>query len=662
MKNKFKMMLLAMATLGFFSCSDKLAEEGTPSDPSGSKTEGFVSFKINNVGSGMRALIITGDDSSDDSYAAGEKNEYAITTEQGANVVFFFDKKGEFFGKSYLTLMSDATNPDDDHNHDNEMVYSARIRKSKETGEDLASCVLILNADPTKLEALSVNSWTDLQTALDTDLGQHDGYFTMSNTIYVDTDVKGPEEINEGNICDTWGEAQENPVRVHVERVVAKFGLSFIKDREASSPEAVLDNNQSVVFEDEDKQQPLIKYTAATTDEDSEKFEDGTTKKWAIRITGWNVNATETETYYLKNLGNDEEGKLTSSDFGKWGATGPSGWNDPSKVRSYWAVDPHYNDGVFPEQYRTANNTETNKTIVSGVNVGVGTDNSTSALKYITYNQIGTNFNAPAYAPENTFSGDLDFIEELTGDATYEFKGEGYKRAGTHILIAAELLFDDEVEGTGAVGDKYCYEGQYWTDEDAGEKQVNLIKYMVNSLTDTYGSTLYLKENENKYIPQTLDDLADMFQLTIATIKGGDGRKMLELDKSKNITLYKKTGTDDSGNDTYAEADDLQKAIYEVGTVKHFSEGKMYYAVPIEHMNANETSSTDNVHKWLTGSYGVVRNHWYKVNIKSLTKPGTSVDDPNQPIIPNDEPEEGEYIAFEIVVVPWHIIEQDVKF
>lgn len=657
MKNKFKMMLLAMATLGFFSCSDKLAEEGTPSDPSGSKTEGFVSFKINNVGSGMRAAT-------SGSYTAGEKNEYAITTEQGANVVFFFDDKDGFFGKSYLTLMSDeATDSKDGHDDDNEKVYSARIRKSKETGENLASCVLILNADPAKLEALSVESWTDLQTALDTDLGQHGEYFTMSNTIYVDTDVKGPEKIEKENICDTWGEAQENPVRVHVERVVAKFGLSFIKDREASSPEAVLDNNQSVVFEDEDKQQPLIKYTAATTDEDKEKFEDGTTEKWAIRIKGWNVNATETETYYLKNLGNDEDGKLTSSNFGKWGANNSLGWNDANKVRSYWAVDPHYNSGVFPEQYRTANNTAPNETIETGISAGVGTNNSTSALKYISYNQIGTNFDAPAYAPENTFGGDLGFIEKLTGDETYEFKGEGYKRAGTHILIAAELLFDDEVEGTGPVGDKYCYEGQYWTDEYAGENQVNLIKYMVNSLIDTFGSTLYLKGDDDQYIPQTLDELAPLFQLTIATIKGGDGRKMLELDKSKNITLYKKTGTDASGKDTYADAGtDLQKAIYEVGTVKHFKEGKMYYAVPIEHMNANVTNTTDNIHRWLTGSYGVVRNHWYKVNIKSLSKPGTSVDDPGQPIIPNDEPEEGEYIAFEIVVVPWHVIEQDVDF
>ena len=109
------------------------------------------------------------------------------------------------------------------------------------------------------------------------------------------------------------------------------------------------------------------------------------------------------------------------------------------------------------------------------------------------------------------------------------------------------------------------------------------------------------------------------------------------------------------------KSNDLEDAIAQAGVAKHFANGQMYYAIPIQHMVPTLTKK-DGTHLYNIGSYGVVRNHWYQINISDIKKPGISIDDPEQPIIPNDEPYESAYVAFEIVIIPWHKISQEVEF
>ena len=91
----------------------------------------------------------------------------------------------------------------------------------------------------------------------------------------------------------------------------------------------------------------------------------------------------------------------------------------------------------------------------------------------------------------------------------------------------------------------------------------------------------------------------------------------------------------------------------------------MYYAIPIEHMAEHKAAKNDAgnmVYKYNIGSYGVVRNHWYAVNVSEIKTVGIPVDDPEQPIIPSDEPDEVGYVSFEVVIIPWHKIDQNVEF
>ena len=701
MTNKFRWMLLTMATLGLFACSDNLTDSGTQPGPE-NVSDGFVAFKIGTMNAGTRAGGDSERDKSDGGYSEGADNEYAITDEAGANVALFFNASGNYLNKSYLQPMFDEDANGDHYVEDKyiEKVYSARIRKGDRNNNSY--CVLILNAKPQVLEDLAAELTANTNGALATlmtkidnsELGQYGKFFTMSNTVYVNekeekdddgevvkqaNEVQGPVLITPKQIYDTWQEAQNHKIQVHVERLVAKFGLTYGK-------EAITDANKVIT--------PRTKLAIRV--KNGSTFSDGETTDWQVKITGWGVNGTETATYWVKNLNDGANGNFgfnptatlgeQTTAFGKWNMSyrdgvenqpGTFGWNDPSRVRSYWAVDPHYNgaDDVYPQQYRDADNDNDHTILVGHGVIAEGNKyplNTNNVLNYISYNALDMTPNK--YAPENTF-GDYSGTDDIAGifgkanGSDHQFTGEGYKRTSTHVLIAAELL------SGGANEEKleYCYGGVYWTQAVAGDNNKDLIEYMVNELLGYYGQPLYYntgKQDGNGYDIYkqfTVEDATTFFELVPATVKGGDGSLMLaqkENTEKENFDLYKAAkGSDTEGTkDVYDNAkNDLQLAIYDVGVVKHFKDGKMYYAVPIQHMVAIDKDEKEN-NLWSIGSYGVVRNHWYKVNLTAISKPGTPVDDPDQPIIPSEDPEESGYAAFEIVIVPWHVINQDVEF
>lgn len=603
---KNSLLLLAMATMGLFSCSDKVSEESASS--SDGITEGFVAFNINTVND-TRSTRAEGDTPNDADFEVGTSDEYAITTELGANVVFFFDNNKAYHSKSVLQLLEGASVQGKD------VSYEARIIKAKD--EAIESCIMVLNADPVALEKLSITAGTTTLQGfvqmLDENLGKYGKYFTMSNSIYLGGEadnmdkLQGPVSVK-GKICSSIEEAEKNKITVYVERVLAKFGVTFTNENGS-----ILSDNNII----------------AGTGTLPVKL-NGTTAQsnWGVRINGWNVNGTETATYLVKNLfdGNNFQMStetMTNTNFGKWGKnstpTNGYGWNDYNRFRSYWAIDPHYNkDEVYPQQYRQA---------IDNVNLVYADGKTGLPLNYISYEQIGkADFR---YAPENTFA-----YNWFTSGVSYDYQGKDYQRTSTHILVAAQLLLGEELNG-GTVADKYCYEGAYWANIN------ELKKYMVEAVLLYDYKQLYNKDGEKVTLTE-----AD-FILKAATVEGGDGRIMLVL----NTEVYDINGT----------AVDFADAIFEVGTAQHFKEGKMYYYIPIKHMAAigTETVNGEEVEAYNVGAYGVVRNHWYKVNVSEIKKPGTPVDDPDQPIIPNDEPDRGAYASFEIVIIPWHIISDD---
>lgn len=80
--------------------------------------------------------------------------------------------------------------------------------------------------------------------------------------------------------------------------------------------------------------------------------------------------------------------------------------------------------------------------------------------------------------------------------------------------------------------------------------------------------------------------------------------------------------------------------------------GKTYYYVPIRHLGAATTNPA---------YYGVVRNHYYQVNLQSLKGFGSSVYNPDREINPVIPKEETSYLAAQINVLQWRVVSQDVN-
>lgn len=86
-----------------------------------------------------------------------------------------------------------------------------------------------------------------------------------------------------------------------------------------------------------------------------------------------------------------------------------------------------------------------------------------------------------------------------------------------------------------------------------------------------------------------------------------------------------------------------------------YREGKMYYAIPIEHYGkATDSSAEKNP---LEGNYGVVRNNFYNVSIGTFKSLGHGIDDVNEPIVPGDR-KKPYYLAAKINILSWQVATQ----
>lgn len=696
MTNKFRMLLLSLAAVGLVGCSDKLIDDVGGLDQTQNKgEEGTVTFKISTVGSQTRAAEETteGTTEGNPAFDKGDINEYAIANVPGANVLFLFDDKGIYYGKTDLQVLNTVTEggTDNGHTKEGEMYFNARIRKEKD-GNDW-QCVIILNANPDELKSSNLNlkegvtKLTEFYSTISnydekdnnllgrfkpTDPEGKEGitYFTMSNTVYIkqtksevegdNSKVKEPTcatSIENTKIKTTAQEAMADPVVVHVERLAAKFELKYA-DTTVKGMQSII----NVTNKEGGNMLHVLENSNLTTSIQ--------TRAWGVKILGWDVNAREKKTYFLKNLKykNTPVYGETDGKIGDWSYEydiANRGWNDPSRLRSYWAVDPHYQDNNdrYPQQYRPALNVSDN------IESGITTED---ALQYISYSKI-KQFNKETeytyhYAPENTF-GIYENIMTPAGSNS-EYTNDAYMRVGTHLLVAAKLVIADDANGDlekAKEEDIYCYENIYWK----GSYKDELVKYILNNVLLDYKTTLYVDDENGNKIELTKDMANEYFDLgEPATIEGGDGRVMLTLKSgSDDVKVYRYVAQEGGGTYEYEQVPTndpaLMEIIYRSGTAKHYMEGNMYYAIPIRHMVETKTVTDDNNSKTIynyVGSYGVVRNHWYRVNITKIAKPGTPVDDPNDPIIPNDDPDDGGYIAFEIQIVPWHVIDQDITF
>lgn len=86
-----------------------------------------------------------------------------------------------------------------------------------------------------------------------------------------------------------------------------------------------------------------------------------------------------------------------------------------------------------------------------------------------------------------------------------------------------------------------------------------------------------------------------------------------------------------------------------------YVDGKMYYAIPIEHLGKEKTTTDPIVP--LEGNYGMVRNNLYRVNINKINGLGHGIHDVDEPIVPGDR-KQPYYLAAKINILSWQIVGQ----
>lgn len=340
--------------------------------------------------------------------------------------------------------------------------------------------------------------------------------------------------------------------------------------------------------------------------------------KLYVKFDGWGIAAQEKKSHLSK---------LLDSGWNTTGIDGWATWNHSDYHRSFW-----------------------------GKSVSYGS--TTPDLTVVTYQDAINNVDNAIYAHETTNTADNIRTEN----------GNQLIRSRVTSVIITATVFEDEA-GTKPA-DLVLYNGVYYRKEQ-------FISYALNIVNTSGELNYYICENpdavagETKHYRQVSTD--DM--KLVKKNNTNTGRVEVTFNKPSE-TLYARSVVD--GNETFTAIDGgvemlnnaLRQNLTDMRDAVAYTNGKMFYSIPVEHLANNSTNGIVNGE----GDYGVVRNHWYKVSVKNVMNMGNGifipekVDDPTnpdepedpEPLIPEDPTENKWALRAVINVLSWKIVNQNV--
>lgn len=690
----YRILMLAGLSLPMVSCVQEAFDECGPVKSSSVEGDHYVAIRIQTPDGSLSTRA--GGFSDSENNAKDEEFEHAIGNN---NYAIFFDVGGDFvYAEKLLKSNPDLSHGElEDYEDDDphlESIYKVKYKVPEDKEIDLEKkdeilgfCLVVLNAGAmsSEIEKLSgedskasVDDFLSIPWSNNVDpyrIGRDGDFFTMTNSTYIDSEngvmnavpfkVKTVHDGKAEDEFDWSGEKWDDDevITVYVERLVSKYSVGFTgfsKDENIYDPIKTEQNQQKIrIFEEIDKD-GIPQFNSDHT--------------YRVKITGFAMNALEKESYLFK--------KAESAYY-------YNNCNDEDNFRSYWGEDLNYN-GTYPWQFREAlDRFKEQSPIPYYDKLYTDSQNNGNILRNYSYDEI-VEISSPytGYFPENTYN-----FEELT-DADYDDRVNVL--AGTHIIVTAELLTDFDTKGIYEPLDVYRDRlgNFYRTEEDCFR---TLVSRLNNALDSQYemkftsydwklGGPFDEGEGEDhKLIAYTRgkyklyykgEELTDEVITQIFTeanangkdvleealLKDGDGKRFMWLDdfsiqdeEGKILKIVDRLDYDQYGNDDpkYRESNEeitsneIKSLIYEwIGAVEHFTDGKMYYFIPIQHDKNSDI-------------YGNVRNHWYNFVVDGVNDIGTSVDITDNPIVPINVTKINR-LNFYIDLLPWHEIEMGV--
>lgn len=437
-----------------------------------------------------------------------------------------------------------------------------------------------------------------------------------------------------------------------------------------------------------------------------------TTKNWKVNIVGWGVNAVEDNEYLFKNLDRNKTYATAGNDY-------YSGWNIPalSPYRNFWAEGANYTGGTYPDQYR--GHSDHDFIFKNSNNITFkGLEEITPSLNYLSFDDL-SNRTVHQYAPEHTFDksksaysnsdpiGSNEYLrrnthiivaaqfllgpseKDLTKEAYDGFDPEGVYKSTR--IDKDGLIYDLATDQTHIdVSCKLFMNNMFWTETAYKAYVVEYLGYLM--LDDSFKKELgelvvngqyndgviYVSDRSNATNPGPAT--GSYFELAHIEMENGDN--MVYIEPNDEVYLYilntnwdptkeekweeeMKDGTtvEHTNNKKFIQLpkqggkDFLKKLALSQRDffAQHFKSGRMYYAIPVDHVKSDATGDLA-----LDGKiYGSVRNHWYNFKISNINRLGTAVDKTNQKIVPNNLPSH-QGLGVEMMVLPWHTISTDV--
>lgn len=622
----------------------------------------------------------------------GIAEESRICSDRDVNWIMAYDDKGDYID-SYKLINVSEWKDSPSNNAGRNYIAVCEVTGREDQVEKIKNLRIVLNANSAL--GLTINNGdvaidnivsqisTDPKSYLFHTDGDGEVFHTMASSMIANEQgsAEAVTKIDDGGvkIYKSIYDARNNPsATLYVERLQSKYTVLFHPDKDGKdqffNDGKVYDysdgmssgaSNNLIVFDPEvpknDKGEELTTQVYYVKDFDiNERIPETFLSDWRASIVGWSINGTESSSYLYKKPGAMAQNYT------------PRGFDYP--VRNLWTVDPHYESlADYPDQYREAYD-ETVKSVEG--NPGI------YGLNYMSFKSL-TDRGIRQYSAENTFSPSLLSDNDRKNRAQF--------RCGNTLLIGAQLLidgFDDDdvynptrVDNQGLivggadnrVRTKYYMDNIYWSEK----AYINYFsKYLSYNLSSRVEINNKLTDNTD-FVPQTVfkpapDEekfyvndggewrIADYrdFEIKALHVKGGDGwcipYPRQAANNKENSILYVKQEVYEEDTEVFLgytyrpiKMDEFEKFAYgyPVYFAKCYNEGRMYYAEPI----------SDGF-----GTLGAVRNHWYHYEFNSLKNIGISVHDPDQPIVPTVEPLVIGF-GFEVQIIPWHIVEEDVN-
>ncbi len=626
MKNSIKVLstlaFVGTALLGMTACSssdDDVAGSQNVTDDA----KQYIAVSIRNVQSAPTSAGAKAATRAGETFLDGTDQETKISKVR----FYFFNTDGTPFrlsnndGHNWLNISGDDLTKDTESSSNIEQKTKAVLLIQNNTGASPSGMIAIVNPqsflgsdgvsnplldDNGTPKDLSLNQLrADAMTAANCYNASSGSSFVMSNSIYENNGTSTGAALTAGHILTSADAALANPVDVYVERVNAKVsahlsgsGISLPADKNWGSITATSDIVATAYVNGSDQSTTIV--TKGTT---YPAFRVGRThdKDIYALVLGWGLADENGIATLEKNIG-------SSTNWEAWvlnNFIGIDPWTSSDYHRCYWEVSPE-------------------------VAIGAGRNNPVDH-SWNSYTTGLTSTASSLYTLPNTANstnGYADCDKNIT-QSTF-----------TKFLAKTVLVYNN---GTEAAPDwKPAEICTYNNVEYFGLSDLRTV--VANEYSKYY--TVSSKDGSSVYTSLQPSDI------TFSTEPQSNNTKSSV--KNYQVVPCVKEGT------YYTKNSDGTYSAVTAATINSEMDNKVadvrnagmtYYYYCIRHLAKDDPTKL--------AYLGVVRNHIYDINIKSITGFGTPVYDPDKDIVPMVPNNDATFLAADLNVLSWRVVSQD---